>query len=159
MAEPMLWVDVPLVRRAAVYSVNRGCPYAAALPSDRRLFYACGGSAPVGLAACSSHDPDRVRESRPRGERTRVRQTVRRSRPYPRSFDELAWFRQLTDDDIRKFRMTGVKLSALICEIRDTSTDEQLVEFFGFSTAPPVPLVDPLASLFVARDVFLAVGG
>lgn len=75
--------------------------------------------------------------------------------------DRLQRFRALSDLDISEMRYVGAKMTALIREMRDTWTDEQLCEAFGWPRVrQPKPLPEQIDAFFATRpDVFAVIGG
>lgn len=88
----------------------------------------------------------------------RAVQCVRRNYfPEPR----LKAFRAMSDDDISEMRNVGKKTAALIREMRDTWTDEQLCKATRWQlAAPAVNRTAQVAAFFATRhDVFAVMGG
>lgn len=166
-----LWADVPQEYRFVTRDERRnGCTYmglrdagrcTAAVPFEGGTYYRrC--DAPVKTEAlCYVHavSAGMIATKTPAELLlARAIQCVRRNYfPEPR----LKAFRAMSDDDIFEMRNVGTKTAALICEMRDTWTDEQLCEAFGWPRArQPKALPEQIDAFFATRpDVFAVIGG
>jgi hypothetical protein len=88
---------------------------------------------------------------------SRAIQSVRRALYVP---EPLRRFRAMSDVEILRWRYVGTKQAALIREMRDTWTDEQLSEAMGWPRTVRSDPAEQVAAFFAARpDVFSVIGG
>lgn len=162
MAERVLWDDVPSAQRVVhPHFRASGCPYAVRLnvwelkrygAGAWEAYHRCGGPV-TDSGACGSHrtpaavNPDTVRKRARRAiERTQIR--------------TIGDLRRLSDHDIDAMWQVGVKLSALIREMRDSWPDERVLEAMPFlKRSGSHPPVVPLSFWTQTRDALAMVGG